>query len=171
MRVSNPLANSYTRNQADSQFLTVDLSGSSSGTANLIDADTLNGKPASDYVLKSEIYPVGSIYISINSTDPSTYFGGTWERIQGRFLLAADDNSYIAGTTGGEAEITLSVSQLPPHRHTLKYSRIGATGSEEQIAWSGGDTTDTLAIENTGSGSPINILPPYLTVYIWKRTA
>lgn len=50
---------------------------------------------------KLEIFPVGSIYTSINSTNPATLFGGTWEQIQGRFLLSAS-SSYAAGDTGGQ---------------------------------------------------------------------
>lgn len=73
-----------------------------------------------------EIYPVGSIYMSVNSTDPSTLFGGTWERITGSFLLAATDNgssgaSQAAGNTGGAATVTLTAAQsgVPAHAHGL----------------------------------------------------
>lgn len=72
------------------------------------------------------IYPVGSIYISTNSADPSTLFGGTWEAFgQGRVLIGAgtgDDGStslsFTAGGTGGEYKHTLSVSEMPSHTHT-----------------------------------------------------
>ena len=63
------------------------------------------------------IYPVGSIYISTNSASPSTLFGGTWTQIKDRFLLSAGD-TYTAGGTGGEAEHTLSTTELPSHAHT-----------------------------------------------------
>jgi len=73
-----------------------------------------------------EIYPVGSIYMSVNSTDPSTLFGGTWERITGSFLLAATDNgssgaSQAAGNTGGAATVTLTAAQsgVPAHLHSI----------------------------------------------------
>lgn len=59
-------------------------------------------KAAIDYNINSivlQTYPIGSIYMSVNSTDPGTLFGGTWTRIQGRFLLAAGDG-YAAGSTG-----------------------------------------------------------------------
>lgn len=49
---------------------------------------------------KLELFPIGSIYTSISSTSPATLFGGTWEQIQGRFLLSAS-SSYSAGGTGG----------------------------------------------------------------------
>ena len=51
----------------------------------------------------SSVYPIGSIYMSVNPTDPSTLFGGSWEQIQDRFLLASG-SSYGAGTTGGSAD-------------------------------------------------------------------
>lgn len=72
------------------------------------------------------IYPVGSIYISMNSTDPSTLFGGTWEAFgQGRVLIGAGTGndgstslSFTSGSTGGEYKHTLSVSEMPSHTHT-----------------------------------------------------
>lgn len=71
-------------------------------------------------------YPVGSIYMSVNSTSPATLFGGTWERITGSFLLAATDNgnsgaSQAAGNTGGAATVTLTSAQsgVPAHAHGL----------------------------------------------------
>lgn len=80
------------------------------------------------------IYPVGSIYMSINNTDPSTLFGGTWSQIKGRFLLGQGSNeanttnywgTYNAGTcnfpTGemsGEPYHTLTVNEMPSHTHT-----------------------------------------------------
>ena len=73
-----------------------------------------------------EMYPVGSIYMSVNSTDPSMLFGGTWERITGAFLLAATDGgnsgaSQAAGNTGGAATVTLTSAQsgVPAHAHGM----------------------------------------------------
>ena len=66
--------------------------------------------------LLNAIYPVGSIYMSVNSTSPATLFGGTWERIKDRFLLAAGD-AYAAGGTGGEATHTLTEGEMPAHSH------------------------------------------------------
>ena len=63
------------------------------------------------------IYPVGSIYMSTTNINPSTLFGGTWEQIKDRFLLAAGD-TYQNGTTGGEANHTLTINELPSHNHT-----------------------------------------------------
>ena len=78
-----------------------------------------------------DVYPVGSIYMSVNAVNPSNLFGGEWEQIQNRFLLAAGTN-YNNGTTGGSAthtpsgtlsggavgNHTLTVAETPAHTHT-----------------------------------------------------
>ena len=78
---------------------------------------------------KLELFPIGSIYTSISPTSPATLFGGTWEQIQGRFLLSAS-SSYTAGGTGGVSNIDLShthsttavaltAAQIPAHSHSF----------------------------------------------------
>ena len=66
--------------------------------------------------LINTIYPVGSIYMSVNSTNPSVLFGGTWEQIKDTFLLATGD-TYANGSTGGEATHTLTENEMPSHTH------------------------------------------------------
>ena len=61
-------------------------------------------------------HPVGSIYTSINDTNPEELFGGTWEQINDVFLLASGKRN--AGETGGEEEVTLTTGQMPTHTHT-----------------------------------------------------
>lgn len=63
-----------------------------------------------------QIYPVGAIYISTSNTSPSSIFGGTWEKIEDRFLLASG-NTYDNGATGGEATHTLTENEMPNHAH------------------------------------------------------
>jgi microcystin-dependent protein len=63
------------------------------------------------------IYPVGSIYMSVNNVNPSTIFGGTWEQIKDKFLLACGD-TYNNGATGGEATHTLNANEIPTHNHS-----------------------------------------------------
>ena len=205
----------------------------------------------------SKLYPVGSVYISFNSADPSTLFGGTWVRLKDKFLLASGD-TYAANTTGGSATKTIAVSNMPAHNHSVSSSgnhthpssnvTVSAEGNHEhssgslrirgsiiasdsnevftsvdEIAqsgalrltnritdrgsittsdgagymgididtnrtgsWSGttasaGSHTHTVSIglsgshthtiNNTGGGLPLNIMPPYQTVYMWRRTA
>ena len=190
----------------------------------------------------SKLYPVGSVYISFNATDPSTLFGGTWQRLKDTFLLANGD-SYAPNTTGGSATKTITTSNLPAHSHSVNASGnhyhdastswagnhshtrgsmniTGATGStgygggptssgafytyttgigtgntdngDEWIyfdasrnwfgetswngnhyhtlstSWAGNHTHTT---NNTGDGLPLNVMPPYQTVYMWRRTA
>ena len=122
------------------------------------------------------VYPVGSIYMSVNDTDPATFIGGTWKRIQDTFLLAAG-SKYGAGTTGGEAEHTLTVDEMPSHSHSLSwvgYSSNAPAISEtnngyETGAYVQGQTGSTTYA--TGSGTAHNNMPPYLAVYVWKRIA
>ena len=64
------------------------------------------------------IYPIGAIYMSMNSTNPGTLFGGTWEQITGKFLLACD-TTYEAGTIGGASTVSLSTENLPSHTHSV----------------------------------------------------
>ena len=122
----------------------------------------------------SKVYPVGSIYMSLSSTDPKTLFGGTWERLKDRFLLAAGD-SYSAGATGGEATHTLTKDEMPSHNH---YAAInGGTDSYGQNRTTIGSFankaqgySDSSTIFATGGGNAHNNMPPYLAVYMWKRT-
>lgn len=72
-----------------------------------------------------KFYPVGSIYISVNSTNPSSLFGGEWEQIQEKFLLSAGD-THTAGTTGGEFTHTLTTAEMPVHNHTASSDSTGA---------------------------------------------
>lgn len=157
------------------------------------------------------VYPVGSIYTSVNSTSPAALFGGTWERITGCFLLAATDggaaggngNASIApGNTGGEAAHKLTNSELPKLSGTFEganniavnnntsttsgfptiYAGSGIVSSSDvkvdQVQVNSGCFTvkhnitytrkATISIGNDGSH---NNMPPYLAVYVWKRTA
>lgn len=78
-------------------------------------------------LMLDNVWPVGSIYMSVNSTDPGTLFGGTWVRIKDAFLLSAGD-TYNAGDIGGEAEHTLTVAEMPSHQHaTLNNGKYDAT--------------------------------------------
>ena len=165
------------------------------------------------------IYPVGSIYMSVNSTNPGTLFGGTWTQIQNTFLLAAG-SSYTAGATGGTAshthttgDFTLGTNHIPAHTHgqvtltgRVRIRKVGSSPSASVGASSGivstednndskyksltqYDSTDRTsqqininaththtsvgggAAHNHGSTGSSSNMPPYLVVYVWKRTA
>ena len=64
------------------------------------------------------VYPVGSLYWSSNSTNPSELFGGTWTQIQDKFILSAG-STYKIGTNGGSASVKLDITHLPKHRHGI----------------------------------------------------
>lgn len=123
------------------------------------------------------VYPVGAIYMSVSETSPAILFGGTWEQIQNRFLLAAG-SSYTAGNTGGEATHTLTKNEMPTHSHEI-YSGYGDVVSNVSDAyryqtWGSSDRgwkTGNLGTSNIGGGKAHNNMPPYLVVYMWKRTA
>ena len=127
------------------------------------------------------IYPVGSIYMSVNSTNPSTLFGGTWEQIKDRFLLSCG-NTYANGSTGGEATHTLTVDEIPSHKHAFAVNQPDMGGD---IVYNGPAYVNSIGVNNpaysnggylpnvgrTGGDQPHNNMPPYLAVYMWKRTA
>ena len=141
-------------------------------------------------VMLAMMWPVGSIYISVSATSPQTLFGGTWERIQDTFLLAAG-STYAAGKTGGEASHTLTTAEMPSHGHnpaneagyygfitnSKKAFTIGDMGSQSgsgryyPYASAAFDISRNTLTGTTGGGNSHNNMPPYLAVYVWKRTA
>lgn len=151
--------------------------------------DTLPSSPATDQLffqtigsnfILDNVYPVGSIYMNVNSTDPGTLFGGTWERIMERFLFGCGDERYPAGHAGGEEQHLLTVEEMPIHNHAMPYlpnSSADGTGFSYGIAAGcatdseGGRGYPNLGTFSSGSGWTHNNMPPYLCVYIWKRTA
>ena len=115
-----------------------------------------------------KIYPIGAIYMSVNSTNPNTLFGGIWERIMDKFLLCSGD-TYANASTGGNATTTLTVDNLPSHTHTGSTSSEGNhthTGSTStngehihklyyRTVYAGGDTYNAVCRPTAGTG--INI--------------
>lgn len=155
-----------------------------------------------------QVYPVGSIYMSVNSVNPSTLFGGSWERIKDKFLLSAGDD-YSAGDTGGSADAV-----LPQHSHTIT-TTVGSAGAHSHYVYQGSALmgspssgggyfakksyasthysypldrnagayelktntqsahthTVTATASTEGTTATDANMPPYLTVYVWKRIA
>lgn len=133
--------------------------------------------------MQADRMPIGSIYLSIDATNPAVHFGGTWERLKDRFLLAAGD-TYPAGSKGGEAEHTLTEAELPKLSgeidHMIRYAGRGNSESGIISAKSMGLRFPSGANENCtnwsmniafGGSQPHNNLPPYLAVYTWVRVA
>lgn len=156
-----------------------------------------------------QIYPVGSLYFSVNNTDPGTLFGGVWQRIEDTFLLCAG-STYAAGTTGGAASTTsgepsnnisgstaITVDQMPSHNHEMPSwmwavssyfntgtHNIGVSGNRtgNAITYNDNRTSQEQWVTSTGSGQghthtlsshthTVSTMPPYLSIYVWKRTA
>ena len=151
--------------------------------------------------------------MSVNNTNPATIFGGTWQRITGRFLLAATDGgssgaSQAAGNTGGSPYLQAHTHSFTGSSHShdagskqafLRYNQgtistgvqersvaSGASGNYKapvvnnaNVDWSYLDKTSaetvggTVGAVNTSGLSTGNAgnMPPYLAVYMWKRTA
>lgn len=128
-------------------------------------------------------HPVGSLYISNDPTSPASLFGGTWEQIKDRFILAAGD-TYAAGSTGGEAKHALINDEMPRHRHKgIDIDNIYYFGWENGSGtginfkkfyrgeyW-GDDVQNRLTSGYAGGSQPHNNMPPYITMYVWKRIA
>ena len=120
-------------------------------------------------------YPVGSIYMSVNSINPKNFFGGTWVQIKDRFLLAAG-TTYKAGKTGGEATHTLTESEMPSHNHAVYFPDDAAADHSAPGNYPDGPSDSTYYAvgsytSSAGGGGAHNNMPPYLAVYVWKRTA
>ena len=169
----------------------------------------------------NKVYPIGAIYMSVNSTNPSILFGGTWEKIENTFLLAAG-SSYTAGTTGGSADaVVVSHTHIQyahnhtqnghthtqnshnhtqnAHNHPISGNWSDGEGSGHAWAYSTGrkvssksteyatatnkaatatnQATTATNNEATAINQPTGVdgtgknMPPYMTVYMWKRTA
>lgn len=144
--------------------------------------------------------PIGSFYISEDSTSPAEIFGGMWQRITGQFLFGTDTTetnpgTYPAGSTGGEAEHTLTADESGQkaltitgggHSHKVKsktlqgyqsgtnrvgYNSTGTGGSPFSPGIDANTGTHTHSVSASDATSAHNNMPPYLAVYIWKRVA
>ena len=139
-------------------------------------------------MLLDALYPVGSIYMSTDSTDPGSTLGGTWTQIKDTFLLACGIK-YMGGGTGGRETVTLSaaIGASGGAASSLAYEAEGPSGWMSNHASSfngyrfqnlsytgslqGNWNHSTVVTEKTGTSRDVNIMPPYLAVYVWERTA
>lgn len=108
-------------------------------------------------------------WASDDPTSPASFIGGTWERIEGKFIMGASD-TYPAGSTGGSATHTQTVDEIAPHRH--EYNGYNKVGNGTPYL-SGGDSAweQKVTTTATGGGKPMDILNPYYSMYIWQRVA
>ena len=124
-----------------------------------------------DIHIKNNRYMIGDICFRITATSPAYDFGGTWTRWgQGRMPVGVDEldaDFDEAEKTGGEKKHTLIIDEIPAHNHS------GGVTLLSQILAGGGvgywfNSTNT---GNRGGGLPHNNLQPYITCYMWVRTA
>jgi hypothetical protein len=139
--------------------------------------------------LFNKIYPVGSVYMNwTDDTNPGTLFGvGNWELFsKGRMLVGYDETNTrfdATGKTGGEEEVTLQLSQMPKHDHIPNRNTFDTANILLTRASDGSNTpanTDTNIGEinlydqygipdEEGGDQPHENMPPYFTVYMWRR--
>lgn len=147
-------------------------------------ASSIRSVISKNYLLDA-IYPVGSIYLSVSNTSPSSLFGGAWTRLSGGFLYAGS-SSQTMGTVGGSTSKTISLSNMPAHAHQLymyKNSREGSAYSSHGIVYNnafGGrimvekpslqSYTESVT-QTRGSGTAIDVTPTYIRVAVWRRTS
>ena len=151
------------------------------------------------YVLKKEFnelkervekeHPISSLYLSMSSINPSEYYGGTWQLIaQGRMLVGVNPNDSDfsdSNKIGGSKQHTLTIDEMPshtheqnPHKHTTDASAEWNVGATARLKIEESNTTRSTSVDsttatnkNTGGDKPFSIMPPYITCYIWQRTA
>lgn len=128
-------------------------------------------------VLQAE-NPVGHIRMETTNVNPATYLGfGTWELWgSGRVPVGVDTTQTEFSTvekTGGEKEHTLTIDEMPKHSHAPQNNSavMASSGSGDINQTSGSRTYEILQIGSTGGSQPHNNLQPYITCYMWKRTA
>ena len=176
--------------------ITCNEGNTSGGSGNEIDIESI----------LDAVYPVGSIFLSMNSVEPSVLFGGTWQRIQDKFLLGIGETHY-PGETGGEETHELTNYELPEHTHSVNgktesagththqvrgganvsssgksglesyashystWRTISSSNSNGNPALSAGAHTHDISLTTAaaGEGRAHNNMPPYITVYMWKR--
>ena len=119
------------------------------------------------------VYPIGSVYTSVVSTDPSTLFGGNWEAFgAGRVMVGLDSGDTDFDTveeTGGAKTHALSIAEMPAHSHTYTLENTRGTGSPG--AGNGDSSFSTPNTSTVGSGAAHTIVQPYIVVYMFKRIA
>ena len=161
-----------TVNSSDSNQIDIDVSDSNNLNLKLTGGD----KGLRTHMLET-IYPVGSIYINAGvATNPGTLLGfGTWSAFgTGRTIVGVDSSDTDFDTvreTGGSKTHTLTVDEIPSHTHSITvYNESGSPDGDV-----GGDSSSTsLGTVNTaatGGGSAHTIVQPYITAYMWRRTA
>ena len=120
------------------------------------------------------VWPIGSIYTSVTSANPSTLFGGNWEAFgAGRVLIgldSADTDFDAAEETGGAKTHTLTTAEMPSHTHTFTAFQT-ISGSNNRTGGGALSASASSTTASTGGGGAHNNVQPYIVVYMFKRIA
>lgn len=121
------------------------------------------------------VYPVGSIYMSVNNVSPESFLGGTWVAWgAGRVPVSVGGGFNTVEQMGGSSSVYVNYRNLPPHKHNLyAYKTTGGNtlGLGASSTFTSCSTAERiLQTEEAGYGEPISVLQPYITCYMWKRT-
>ena len=138
------------------------------------------------------IYPVGSLYMSMNATSPATLIGGNWEQIIDRFLLPStsssiindkgyyhfhglsDEGGALIDLGSGSSDKTYLVinsspsgklSNFTPDYH--RYWKTSAQGNASETYYT--PTALSGRTDYYGYGDDEPLMPPYITIYCWRR--
>ena len=129
--------------------------------------------------LLTYVYPVGSIYMSVNNVSPQSFLGGTWQAWgAGKVPVGVDPNDTdfnAPNKSGGSKTVTLTLEQIPSHSHQIRSGwSESSPGSDayryqfwgkNDLSWKGGN----LGTSAVGGGKDHSNLQPYLTCYMWRR--
>lgn len=119
-------------------------------------------------------------WVSDGPTSPASFIGGTWERIEGKFIMGASD-TYPAGSTGGNLQMILSPENIPAvgfaiptndtQKNDIHVGKWDFMASVSQETTDGGRLHTGLYSSTNNGNSPVDILNPYYSMYIWRRVA
>lgn len=118
-------------------------------------------------------YAVGDVYVTMSAVNPATRWGDTtWELVAaGTFLVAgAASGTYKVGNTGGEAAHKLTVNEMPSHAHNVEWPKWTGTDGSSGNGFAYTGNTKIVASASVGGNAAHNNMPPWLAVYMWKRT-
>ena len=140
--------------------------------------------PWKTYLPVDAMFPVGAIYLTWNDNNPGNFLGGTWVRMaEGRALfgvgVSKDTNGFSAKVSEHEAwgywKHKITVDEMPPHSHDINIPTAttwgGNGGTAFQLTSNHEGTPTYKYIQNAGGGKDFYTTPPYIGIYVWRRTA
>lgn len=124
--------------------------------------------------LLQEAFPINKVEVFFDDLDHSDFLGYKWEIVsQGKFpvgLDTSDTDFNTIGKTGGEKTHTLTITEMPSHKHNMRYGAT-AGGNGSGYVYSGTEGTGSAAMDTTGGNQPHNNVPPYIVMAFWRRIA